>query len=238
MSFTDRAARPSSADDRTSTVPSVLALVDAVLHEVVDGLGDALAVAADEHLRCTAGRAARTLAVLGERRQPPHHLFRHGLEAEGPLVELHLPGLEPGHQQQVVHHAQQPVRVAVARLHRAALALGEGPQLLAAQHGQVRLDGGERVLQVVGDVAEQLLAVLLQALEARDGRLQVLVAPGAVVAQPRHLVGGGELAGQRPQQRVRGLAAGAEDGQHAGDALGALERDGDGVLLAQDGVAR
>ena len=191
-----------------------LAEVERVLDQVLHRLEEPLPVALDEDLRGR-GQGHPHPRQLGAGGQRLEHLTDEHLEPEGATGELHLPRLQPGEEQQVVEHPEQPVGVALGDADAVALLLRQGSQPLLPEHAQVGLHRGERGLEVVGDVGEELLAVPLHALQAGQRGLEVLLPPRGVLSQPGVLPGRGDLRGQGLQEGIGAIHLAAHHHQGA-----------------------
>jgi len=104
-----------------------------VLDQVLHRLEEPLPVALDEDLRRSDQRGADS-GQLGGGGERLEHLAGEDLQPEGAAGELHLAGLEPREEEQVVQHPEQPVGVALRHAHSVALLLRQGTEALLAEH--------------------------------------------------------------------------------------------------------
>ena len=197
--------------------------VEGVLHEVLHRLEEALPVSLDEDLR-SGNQCHPHPRQLGAGGQRLEHLPGDDLQPEGPAGELHLPRLQTGEEEQVVEHPQQSVGVALGDAHPVPLLVAQWPQALLAEHAQVGLHRGERLLrswETLESSSSRLRSMLFRPASAV---WRSFSRPCGVLTQPSVFPGPGDLGGQRLQQRVRAILLAAHQHQDAERAMCPLDR--------------
>ena len=133
-------------------------VLDRVVDQVVEDLPDRFLVRHDQGLAAQAAGIERERQVLGLRSSPvPFEArFEHGDQAQRAMLEELLAGIEPGQAEHVQDQLVQPVRLLVDSLQEAAVdrLIVEGP---VEQGFRVRLDRGERRLELVGRIGHEVL---------------------------------------------------------------------------------